>query len=161
MQSPTAEANPGCWAFIHTCTHGPFSATVLGMPSLTRCSPFQNPGGNPHAVFIHPLPRLSFSPQLFTVHENTPECTLFQTPGYQSNQKSQSQSLHILCQVGYVLQRKVAQVKGQGDGALERPLKRQCLRRDHHFPGKGTGKDPELKMYRRVAWSALCFKITG
>lgn len=41
MQSPTAEANPGCWAFIHTCTHGPFSATVLGMPSLTRCPRFK------------------------------------------------------------------------------------------------------------------------
>lgn len=52
-------------------------------------------------------------------------------------------------------------MKGQGDGALERPLKRQRLRQDHHFPGKGTGKDPELKMHRRVTWSALCFKITG
>lgn len=161
MQSPAAEANPGCCAFIHTCTHGPFSATVLGMPSLTRCSPFQNPGGNPPAVFIHLLPSLSFSPQLFTEHENTAERTLFQTPGYQRDRKSQSQSLHILCQVGYVLQRKVAQVKGQRDGALERPLKRQRWRRDHHFLGKGTGKGPELKMYRRVTWSALCFKSTG
>lgn len=60
-----------------------------------------------------------------------------------------------------MLQRKVAQVEGQGDGALERPLKRRCLRRDRHFPGKGTGKGLGVRMYRQVIWSALRFEITG
>lgn len=46
-----------------------------------------------------------------------------------------------------------------GFGAVGEASAEGCLRRDHHFPGKGTGKGLEVRIYGQVMWSALCFKI--
>lgn len=142
QQKPALAVGP---SYTHARTHGSFSAAALGVPSLPHCSSFQKPGEKLPAVFTNPLPSLLPSPQLLTEHENTQE----HTPGYHSVLSSAVMELIYLCQEGYVLQRKSTNER-TGVGAVGEASEEGCLRRDHHFPGKGTGKGSELRMYRQV-----------